>query len=148
MVADMTTFTTKQLMRSPHDARHAARAYGYFMNHVKEGIDRNAQTREAAIEQGANILGVGLKMIEKILPKEAQGVFEKINEGLEWQKQRELDSVADAKKHLISSLDDMVVTSFKAIADPYGNLAAGNGDPAQVENYYEALEMFDRYYNH
>jgi hypothetical protein len=143
MVTDMAATTTRSLLKSPNENRDAAQRLGYFMGQVESGIERNAKTKEQAIEQGANILGFGLKAAEKLSPGEAGAAFEKVNQGLDWLKNRELKGVEAAKSQLRSTLYDLVDTTFKSVADPYGNLSAGQGDQRKVENYNNARQVYD-----
>jgi hypothetical protein len=143
MVVDMASSTTKALLKSPQENRKAAQTLGAFMGYVEHGIERNTKTKEQAIEQGANILGFGLKAAEKLSPGEAKVAFEKVNEGLDWLKNKELSNVEKAKSQLRASMYDLVDSTFKSIADPYGNLSAGNGDPGKVQNYNSAMQVYD-----
>jgi hypothetical protein len=50
--------------------------------------------------------------------------FQKVREAIDWLKNRDIASVEEARKHLTSTMKDLVDATFVSIADPYGNLAA------------------------
>lgn len=146
MVAGMTVSTTKALLQSPEANREAARNLGWFVGQVEKGIEDNAKTREEMIEKGAGLVGYGLKAAEMLTPKEAGEGFKKVNDGIDWLKKRDIATVEDAKNQLRSTMNDLVDETFKSVADPYGNLAARNGNAEEVRRYHDALWFLEEEY--
>jgi hypothetical protein len=128
IMADMASANIRLLMESPSRYENQAYQLGRFLAHVERGIERNAKTREEAIETGASILTYGLKAAEALTEllggSGAKAGFQKVREAIDWLKNRELASVQETRKHLSASMQDLVNATFTSIADPYGNLAA------------------------
>jgi len=152
IVVDMAAANTRMLLLSPSRSENQAYQLGRFLAHVESGIERNARTREEAIEMGASILTYGLKAAEHLTGMllgndGAKAGFQKVREAIEWLKNRDIASVEETRKHLTSTMKDLVDATFVSIADPYGNLAAeaAEKDPrlAAVE-YEKALFDFNR----
>ncbi|HSP07304.1 MAG TPA: hypothetical protein VLR94_09010 [Acidobacteriota bacterium] len=146
MVAGMAATTAKSLMQSAEGNRDAAQRLGLFMGHVERGIENNTKTREEAIEKGANLLKFGLQAAERLSPGEAGEGFKKVQEGIEWLKKHDVAKVEDAKHEVESKMYDLVDSTFMAVADPYGNLSAGNGDPGKVQKFRDAERVYDEEY--
>jgi hypothetical protein len=148
LVGELSDYTIRSLMRSPQQSLPAVKNLDFFMKHVEMGIERNIKTREDMIEKGAGLVSNALKAVEALLPKGIKFPFiDKINDGIEWLKKRELENVQDYKKHLTSTMYTLVDSTFAAIADPEGNLAAGYADDMRlVKNYREALFIYDTLY--
>jgi hypothetical protein len=134
LVVDMTLSTSRSILKSPDQNRDEAYLFGRFMAQVEKGIERNAKTREETIEKGASIVTYGLKAAELLLPKEAKEGFGKVKEGIEWLKKRDLDSVEETRKHLISNMYKLVDTTFQAGAEKY------------TPQYDHAMTLFQREY--
>jgi hypothetical protein len=149
IVIDMAAANTRMLLLSPSRSENQAYQLGRFLAHVESGIERNAKTREQAIEMGASILTYGLKAAEQLTGMllgngSAKGGFQKVREAIEWLKNRDIASVEEARKHLTSTMKDLVDATFVSIADPYGNLAAqaAERNPGLVALEYEKA-VFD-----
>lgn len=149
IMVDLASANLRLLIESPSRYENQAYQLGRFLAHVERGIERNAITREAAIEMGASLLTYGLKAAENLTElllgnSSPKGGFQKVREAIDWLKNREIASVEDARKHFNASLQDLVDATFTSIADPYGYLAAEDGDRAEVLNYKSALHIFER----
>jgi hypothetical protein len=149
IMVDLASANMRLLLESP--SRYESQAYqlGRFLAHVERGIERNARTREEAIEKGASILTYGLKAAENLTEvllgnSSAKGGFQKVTEAIDWLKNRDIANVEEARKHFSTSMQDLVDATFRSIADPYGNLAAEDGDRMEVHNYKTALNIFER----
>jgi hypothetical protein len=134
LVVHMASSTSRSILKSPDQNRDEAYLFGRFMGQVEKGIERNAKTREEAIEKGASIVTYGLKAAELLSPKEAKEGFGKVKEGIEWLKKRDLDSVEETRKHLISNMYKLVDTTFQAGAEKY------------TPQYDHAMTVFQREY--
>jgi hypothetical protein len=149
IVVDMAAANTRMLLLSPSRSENQAYQLGRFLAHVESGIERNARSREEAIEMGASILTYGLKAAEHLTGMltgndGAKAGFQKVREAIEWLKNRDIASVEEARKHLSSTMKDLVDATFVSIADPYGNLAAeaAEKDPRLAALEYEKA-VFD-----
>lgn len=142
IMTDMASANIRLLMESPSRYENQAYQLGRFLAHVERGIERNAKTREEAIEKGASILTYGLKAAEALTGflggGAAKGAFQKVREAIDWLKNRELANVEETRKHFSSSMQDLVNATFTSIADPYGSLA---GEVAEHSDRLEALKF-------
>lgn len=142
IMVDMATANIRSLMESPSRYENQVYQLGRFLAHVERGIERNAKTREEAIEKGASILTYGLKAAEALTGllgvSGAKGGFQKVREAIDWLKNREIASVEETRKQLSASMQDLVNATFTSIADPYGNLAA---EAAEYNPRLEALKF-------
>lgn len=142
IMMDMASANIRLLMESPSRYENQAYQLGRFLAHVESGIERNARSREEAIEMGASILTYGLKAAEALTGflgvNGAKGGFQKVREAIDWLKNREIASVEETRKHFITSMQDLVNATFTSIADPYGNLA---GEVAEHSDRLEALKF-------
>lgn len=142
IMTDMASANIRLLMESPSRYENQAYQLGRFLAHVESGIERNARSREEAIEMGASILTYGLKAAEALTGflgvNGAKGGFQKVREAIDWLKNREIASVEETRKHSITSMQDLVNATFTSIADPYGNLA---GEVAEHSDRLEALKF-------
>ncbi len=149
IMVDLATANLRLLIESPSQYENQSYQLGRFLAHVEKGIERNARTREQAIEMGANILTYGLKAAENLAElllgnSSAKGGFQKVREAIDWLKNRDIASVEEARKHFTTSMQDLVDATFRSIADPYGYHAAGDGDPVAALKYEKALFIFER----
>lgn len=142
IMMDMASANIRLLMESPSRSEHQAYQLGRFLAHVESGIERNAKSREEAIEMGASILTYGLKAAEALTGflggSGAKGGFQKVREAIDWLKNREIASVEETRKHFTTSMQDLVNATFTSIADPYGNLAA---EAAEYNPRLEAVKF-------
>jgi hypothetical protein len=143
IMMDMASANIRSLMESPSRSENQAYQLGRFLAHVESGIERNARTREAAIEMGASILTYGLKAAEHLTGMlsgndGAKTGFQKVREAIEFLKNRDIASVEEARKHFTTSMQDLVNATFSSIADPYGNLAA---EAAEYNPRLEAVKF-------
>jgi hypothetical protein len=149
IMVDLASANLRLLIESPSRYENQPYQLGRFLAHVEAGIERNAKTREEAIEKGASILTYGLKAAEQLTEMllgggGAKAGFQKVREAIDWLKNREIASVEDTRKHFATSMRDLVDATFTSIADPYGNLAAEDGDALEVLKYKKALFTFER----
>jgi hypothetical protein len=149
IVVDIASTNINWLMKSPARYEHEAYQLGRFLAHVERGIERNAKTREEAIEKGASILIYGLKAAETLtemllLNGSAKEGFKKVREAIDWLKNREIASVEETRMNLSKTIQDFVDTTFKSIADPYGTFAAGDGNRVEKLKFEKALFIFQR----
>jgi hypothetical protein len=157
IVVDMASIASKTLLKSPEGNKNEAYQLGRFMAHVEKGIERNAKTREEAIEKGASILTYALKAAEKLtgvitaelpLGSKINDGFEKVYKSIEWLKKRDIDSVEETKKELISTMRAFTESAFRMMADPSGVLAGADLKTPAADNYKLAVIVFRQELKH